>query len=142
MRTSEPAAASSGSAVAVVVPVAPAVPAGGPTRRQLVAAGRTFGLLSPPVRLHLVWLATQGEYDVGTLAARAGVSVATASQHLGKLRLAGLITVHRHGRHHIYTVDDPHVRTLVDQVFAHIAPDGTLTPAEASTSTDHERNVG
>ncbi|GAA1563814.1 MULTISPECIES: ArsR/SmtB family transcription factor [Kribbella] len=91
----------------------------GPTRRQLAAAARTFGLLSPPVRLHLVWLATWGEYDVGTLADRAGVSVATASQHLGKLRLAGLITVHRHGRRHIYTVDDPHVRALVEQIFAH-----------------------
>ncbi len=100
----------------------------GPTRRQLAAAARTFGLLSAPVRLHLVWLATQDSYDVGTLADRAGVSVATASQHLAKLRIAGLVTVHRHGRHHIYTVDDPHVRALVDQIFAHITPHGTLAP--------------
>jgi DNA-binding transcriptional ArsR family regulator len=90
----------------------------------LAAAARTFGLLVPPVRLHLVWLAAHGEYDVGTLADRAGVSIATASQHLGKLRIAGLITVHRHGRRHIYTVDDPHVITLIDQMFDHIAPDG------------------
>ncbi|MFD7159300.1 ArsR/SmtB family transcription factor [Kribbella sp. NPDC059898] len=100
----------------------------GPPRRQLASAARTFGLLSSPVRLHLVWLATQDSYDVGTLADRAGVSVATASQHLGKLRIAGLTTVHRQGRHHIYTVDDPHVRALVDQIFAHITPDGTLAP--------------
>ncbi|HWD82829.1 MAG TPA: metalloregulator ArsR/SmtB family transcription factor [Kribbella sp.] len=109
-----------------------AAPAG-PTARQLAAAARTFGLLVPPVRLHLVWLAAHFEYDVGTLAARAGVSVATASQHLGKLRIAGLITVHRHGRHHVYTVDDPHVRTLVDQIFEHVAPDGTLAPDGAAT---------
>jgi DNA-binding transcriptional ArsR family regulator len=97
-----------------------------PTRRQLAAAARTFALLSPPVRLHLVWFAAHGEYDVGTLASRVGVSVATASQHLGKLRLAGLITVRRQGRRHIYTVDDPHVSAVVDQIFAHISPDGTL----------------
>jgi DNA-binding transcriptional ArsR family regulator len=97
-----------------------------PTAPQLVAAARTFSLLVPPVRLHLVWLAAQGEYDVGTLAARAGVTIATTSQHLAKLRIAGLITVHRHGRHHIYTVDDPHILALINQIFAHITPDGTL----------------
>lgn len=99
-----------------------------PTGPQLATAARTFALLSAPVRLHLVSLASQGEYDVGTLAARVGVSIATASQHLAKLRLAGLITVRRDGRRHIYTVDDPHVLTLVEQIFQHIAADGTLAP--------------
>ncbi|MCW2859805.1 MAG: transcriptional regulator [Actinoallomurus sp.] len=99
-----------------------------PTAAQLKAAAATFDLLSTPVRLHLVWLAAQGEHDVGTLAARAGVSIATASQHLSKLRLAGVITANRAGKRHIYTVDDPHVMTLIDQIFAHVAPDGTLAP--------------
>lgn len=99
-----------------------------PTRPQLDAAARTLALLVAPVRLHLVWLAMNGEVDVGTLAQRAGVSIATASQHLAKLRLAGLITVRREGRRHIYTVDDPHIVTLVEQIVDHIAPDGTLAP--------------
>ena len=43
-----------------------------------------------------------------------------------KLRLAGLITVRREGRRHIYTVDDPHIVTLVEQIVDHIAPDGSL----------------
>jgi DNA-binding transcriptional ArsR family regulator len=99
-----------------------------PTAPQLSAAANTFDLLSSPVRLHLVWLAAQSRYDVGTLAARVGVSIATASQHLGKLRLAGLVTGRREGKRQIYTVDDPHVLTLIEQIFAHIAPDGTLAP--------------
>lgn len=99
-----------------------------PTQAQLTVAASTFALLSAPVRLHLVSLAAQGEYDVGTLADRVGVSIATASQHLGKLRLAGIITARREGRRHIYTVDDPHVLTLVEQIFQHIAADGTLAP--------------
>lgn len=99
-----------------------------PTAAQLSAAAGTFALLSNPVRLHLVWLAAQGEYDVGTLAARAGVGITTASQHLGKLRLSGVITARREGRRQIYTVDDPHVLTLIEQIFDHIAPDGTLAP--------------
>jgi DNA-binding transcriptional ArsR family regulator len=101
---------------------------GGPTAAQLAAGAATFGLLASPVRLHLVWLITHGPYDVGTLAARAGIGIATASQHLSKLRLAGVIAARRDGKRHIYAVDDPHVVALVEQIFDHIAPDGTLAP--------------
>ncbi len=99
-----------------------------PTSAQLVAAANTFALLASPARLNLVWLMTSGRFDVGTLAMRVGLSIAATSQHLSKLRLAGIIAVTREGRRHIYTVDDPHVLALVDQIFDHIAPDGTLAP--------------
>ncbi|GAA1143407.1 ArsR/SmtB family transcription factor [Ornithinicoccus hortensis] len=99
-----------------------------PTGPQLEVAARTFALLSAPVRLHLVALAAQGEYDVSGLAQHAGVSNATASQHLSKLRLAGVISARRDGKRQIYTVDDPHVLTMVHQIFEHIAPDGSLAP--------------
>ena len=101
---------------------------GHPTPPQLQAAASTFALLSSPVRLHLVWLAAQHELDVGTLAAQAGVTVASASQHLTKLRLAGIVATRSSGRRHIYTVEDPHILTLIGQIFDHIAPDGTLAP--------------
>jgi DNA-binding transcriptional ArsR family regulator len=106
----------------------PCRPAPSPTGPQLQAAAATFGLLSAPTRLHLMWLLSRREHDVGSLAARTGASIAAVSQHLAKLRLAGLVTARRDGRRHIYTVDDPHVLTLIDQIFAHIAPDGTLAP--------------
>ena len=99
-----------------------------PTTPQLASAASTFALLSNPARLHVLWLAARGEQDVTALAERTGVGVATMSQHLTKLRLAGLISARREGRRHIYTVDDPHVLTLVEQIFAHIAPDGSLAP--------------
>lgn len=98
------------------------------TAPQLKAAADTFGLLAAPTRLHLVWLLARQEHDVGSLAQRTGATIAAVSQHLAKLRLAGLVAARRHGRHQIYAVEDPHVLTLVDQIFAHIAPDGTLAP--------------
>ncbi len=99
-----------------------------PTGPQLDAAASTFALLSNSARLHVLWLAAQDSHDVTALAERTGLGVATMSQHLTKLRLAGLISARRDGRRHIYTVDDPHVLTLVQQIFAHIAPDGGLAP--------------
>ena len=101
---------------------------GGPTGPQLDAAASTFALLSNAARLHVLWLAAEDSLDVTALAERTGLGVATMSQHLTKLRLAGLISARREGRRHIYTVDDPHVLTLVQQIFAHIAPDGGLAP--------------
>jgi DNA-binding transcriptional ArsR family regulator len=99
-----------------------------PTGPQLDSAASTFALLSNSARLHVLWLAAHDSLDVTALAERTGLGVATMSQHLTKLRLAGLITSRREGRRHIYTVDDPHILTLVQQIFAHIAPDGSLAP--------------
>jgi DNA-binding transcriptional ArsR family regulator len=99
-----------------------------PTQPQLHAAAATFALLSSAPRLHLAWLMAHETADVGTLAARVGLGIATTSQHLGKLRLAGVITARREGRHTYYTIDDPHVRALIEQIFSHIAPDGSLAP--------------
>lgn len=99
-----------------------------PTRPQLDSAAATFALLGNPARLHVLWLAAQDVHDVTALAQRVGVGMATVSQHLTKLRLAGLISARREGKRHIYTVEDPHVLTLVQQIFAHIAPDGGLAP--------------
>jgi DNA-binding transcriptional ArsR family regulator len=99
-----------------------------PTPLQLRAAAATFALLGSPFRLHLAWLMTHERSDVGTLARRVGLSIPTTSQHLAKLRLAGIVSAEREGRYTYYSVDDPHVVTMIDQIFSHIAPDGTLAP--------------
>jgi DNA-binding transcriptional ArsR family regulator len=99
-----------------------------PTRLQLRSAAATFALLGSAPRLHLAWLMAHETSDVGTLARRVGLSIPTASQHLAKLRLAGIVSARREGRHTYYTIEDPHVLTMLDQVFGHIAPDGTLAP--------------
>ena len=99
-----------------------------PTPPQLAAAANTFAMLASPARLHLVTLMSGGRFDVGTLAEKVGLSLPTTSQHLSKLRLAGIVSARRAGRHSYYTVEDPHVLSLVEQIFEHIAPDGSLTP--------------
>ena len=99
-----------------------------PTQLQLRAAAATFALLGSAPRLHLAWLMAHERSDVGTLARRVGLSIPTTSQHLAKLRLAGIVSARREGRHIYYTVDDPHVLTMIGQIFSHIAADGTLAP--------------
>ena len=99
------------------------------TEAQLAAAAATFDLLSAPGRLHLVWLLASGEYDVTTLAELTGANVPAASQHLAKLRAAGIVTARRDGRRQLYRVEDSHISSVIEQMFSHIAPDGTLAGA-------------
>jgi DNA-binding transcriptional ArsR family regulator len=107
---------------------APQPPGAEPTPLQLRSAAATFALLGSAPRLHLAWLMAHETSDVGTLARRVGLSIPTTSQHLAKLRLAGIVSARREGRHTYYTIEDPHVLTMLDQIFGHIAPDGTLAP--------------
>jgi DNA-binding transcriptional ArsR family regulator len=93
-----------------------------PTAERLRAAAAVFDMLSVPTRLHLMWLLCQGERDVGALAADVGATVAAVSQHLAKLRLAGLVSARREGRYQVYSADDPHLLMLVEQVFEYLEP--------------------
>ncbi len=105
-----------------------AVNHGSVTPAQLDAAALTFDLLSVPGRLHLVWLLATEELDVTTLAERTGAAIPAASQQLAKLRAAGVVSARRDGRRQLYRVDDPHILGVIEQMFSHIAPDGTLAP--------------
>lgn len=84
-----------------------------PTPAQVDAAVAAFALLADPTRLRLLWLLSAGELDVGSLAGAVGATPSAASQHLAKLRLAGLVSVRRDGRRHLYRVRGGHVRNLI-----------------------------
>ena len=64
-------------------------------------------------RLALLELLAQGERDVETLSGLLGLSVASTSQHLQRLKHAGLVSVQRHGRRHIYRLASDEVSALV-----------------------------
>ena len=78
-----------------------------------------FGMLAATVRLQIIWLLCDGERDVGTLAVEVGQSVAAVSQHLAKLKLAGIVHVRKEGRRHVYLIADPGVSEIVQIAVRH-----------------------
>jgi DNA-binding transcriptional ArsR family regulator len=88
------------------------------------AAGR-FGMLASTMRLHIVWVLAHGETDVGGLAEAVGGSLQAVSQHLAKLKLAGLVRSRREGRHQVYLVDDPYLVMIVRLAVEQLADPGT-----------------
>jgi DNA-binding transcriptional ArsR family regulator len=87
-----------------------------PTGAQIEATVTMLRLLADPTRLRLLWLLGTGEHDVSSLATTLEVARPSVSQHLAKLKLAGLVTVRREGRRALYTAGDRHVRRLVTEV--------------------------
>ena len=91
-----------------------------PGSDRLAVAADVFRLLADPTRLHLLWtLANVGEVDVGQLTEAADASRTAVSQHLAKLRLAGLVEYRRDSRRSIYRMADGHLRRLVLEALNH-----------------------
>ncbi|MDK1472271.1 metalloregulator ArsR/SmtB family transcription factor [Streptomyces sp. 549] len=90
-----------------------------PGAEQLHTASSVFALLADPTRLHLLWLLAEGEADVTALTAASGAARTAVSQHLAKLRLAGLVHARREGRHAVYALTDGHLRRLVVEALSH-----------------------
>ncbi|BBZ64715.1 transcriptional regulator [Mycolicibacterium insubricum] len=84
-----------------------------PDQQRLDTASDLFRMLADSTRLHLLWLLAQGESDVAALTATTGSSRTSISQHLAKLRFAGLVATRREGRHVIYRLVDGHLSRLV-----------------------------
>ncbi len=73
-------------------------------------------MLAEPTRLRILWLLNGREYDVAALTAELTVARPVVSQHLAKLKLAGLISVRRDGRRSLYSARGGHVRRLLTEV--------------------------
>jgi DNA-binding transcriptional ArsR family regulator len=89
-----------------------------PDEELVEAAATALRMLADPTRLRLMWLLVQAEHDVNGLAAAVGAARPAVSQHLAKLKLAGLVRVRRDGRHAWYSARGGHVRRLVAEVLS------------------------
>jgi len=104
----------------------PAHPTDAPSGEQVSAAVAAFAMLAEPTRLRILWALADGQpRDVTSLARLAGVGPTTTSQHLAKLRLAGLVTARRAGRHVLYATRGGHLRRLLTEALFHA--DHTVT---------------
>lgn len=88
-----------------------------------------FGLLADPTRVRMLWALREQSLDVASLAQYAGCRSTTASQHLAKLRLAGLVQGTRQGRRIVYQLRGAHVRALLAEALFHADHQITGEPA-------------
>ncbi|MFE0512792.1 ArsR/SmtB family transcription factor [Streptomyces sp. NPDC058964] len=84
-----------------------------PGDEQFTLAAELLALLGDRTRLTLLHALTAGEADVTTLTQVCAAARPAVSQHLARLRLAGLVTTRKEGRRVFYSLRDGHVRRLV-----------------------------
>jgi ArsR family transcriptional regulator len=81
---------------------------------QLIAT--RFKALSEPVRLKLIIALEEGEKNVTQLVEASGRSQANVSRHLKQLEDAGILSRRREGTQVFYSISDPAIFALCDQV--------------------------
>jgi DNA-binding transcriptional ArsR family regulator len=86
-----------------------------PPPDQVDAAAEGFRMLGDPTRLRMLWLLCGDDYDVTSLATAVGIARPAVSQHLAKLRLAGLVATRREGRRAVNRARGSHVRALMSE---------------------------
>lgn len=83
-----------------------------PSDAEFETAAQTLKLLADPTRLRVVWALLHGEHSVNQLADHVGVRPTAVSQHLAKLRLAGLVRSRRSGNCIFYAAENGHIERL------------------------------
>jgi DNA-binding transcriptional ArsR family regulator len=86
---------------------------------QVAIASNMLKLISDPARLKILWALLHGEHSVGELAEHINAQPAAVSQHLAKLRIGYLVKVRRDGNRMMYSTDNAHVHTLIEQALSH-----------------------
>ena len=81
---------------------------------ELVA--QRFRVLGEPMRIKLLDRLREGDATVGELQEAIGASQQNVSKHLGILHAAGMVARTKDGNHARYSISDPGVFELCDQV--------------------------
>jgi DNA-binding transcriptional ArsR family regulator len=102
--------------------------------------------LAEPLRLRVVdRLGHGGPATVSELAGELGVPLPVLSNHLKRLRDAGLVAVERSGRHAVYSLADDGLFALLpllDRLTGRVAPDRTPEPDFAAGRTCYAHLAG
>ncbi|MEU4928702.1 metalloregulator ArsR/SmtB family transcription factor [Streptomyces yokosukanensis] len=88
--------------------------------------------VADPSRYRLLWALSERELPVSSLAELIEAHVAATSQHLAKLRAAGLVTSRREGTRIFYRASGPKVRALLES--AVLATDEAVAAADAESA--------
>ena len=90
-----------------------------PSSAQFELASETFKLMADRTRLRIIWALHDGEHSVNELAAKLDLNPAGVSQHLARLRSAKVVVVRRDANRAFYSLENGHVRHLVEQALFH-----------------------
>ncbi len=97
--------------------MSPFEPLPGPLPEPLIdLVAQRFRVLGEPMRIKLLDRLRDGDATVGELQEALGASQPNVSKHLGILHGAGMVSRTKHGTRTVYSISDPSVFELCEQV--------------------------
>lgn len=79
-----------------------------------------FRLISDPTRLSILFLLHQEELSVGNIAKNLNMEQSAISHQLKTLKNSRLVKAKRAGKNMIYSLDDLHIFSILEQVLTHV----------------------
>ncbi|MCL2588860.1 MAG: metalloregulator ArsR/SmtB family transcription factor [Oscillospiraceae bacterium] len=90
-----------------------------PEGERFSALANLYKLFADPTRLKILWALSKERMCVCDLAVLLGATKSAVSHQLKSLRLAKLVKNEKVGKNVYYTLEDCHVRELLENGFAH-----------------------
>lgn len=81
---------------------------------------KVFKVISDPTRLSILFLLQEEKLNVGTIAEALNMEQSAISHQLKTLKTARLVKSERKGKQMIYSLDDLHVFSILEQALTHI----------------------
>ena len=80
-----------------------------------------FKVMGDGTRLQILWALDGREMCVADISVLLNMTKSAVSHQLSALKKAGLIRCRRAGKHVFYTLDDCHVRSILETALAHVS---------------------
>jgi ArsR family transcriptional regulator len=91
-----------------------------PDEETLYELSDLFKVFSDSTRLRILWAMEGGEICVCGISELLGISVSAVSHQLKTLKQANLVKARRDGKNIYYSLDDHHVKVLLDIALEHM----------------------
>ena len=79
-----------------------------------------FKIFGDSTRIKILWNLFDSEICVAEIAEKTGMSQSAVSHQLRLLKQARLIKARRNGKNTFYSLDDEHVKKIIEQVMIHV----------------------
>ena len=91
-----------------------------PEMRTLYELSDFFKVMGDGTRIQLLWALEQSEMCVGDLAVLLNMTKSAVSHQLKVLRTAKLVKALKKGKNVYYSLDDNHVKTILEKALEHV----------------------
>lgn len=89
-------------------------------KKTIQSISKLFKVISDPTRLSILFLLQQKELSVGNIVLALDKEQSAVSHQLKTLKDARLVKARREGKSILYSLDDLHVFSILDQVLTHV----------------------